>query len=62
MEVSVTIGESLTMDWNGDGTEITEPVTIDNITRALVHKINTNPDTKGLITAYNGDLCIRFKC
>lgn len=58
VEVSVTIGESLTMDWNGDGTETTEPVTIDNITRALVHKINTNPDTKGLITAYNGDYAL----
>lgn len=46
------------MDWNGDGTETTEPVTIDNITRALVHKINTNPDTKGLITAYNGDYAL----
>lgn len=58
VEVSVTIGESLTMDWNGDGTETTEPVTVDNITRALVHKINTDPNTKGLITAYNGDYAI----
>lgn len=57
-EVSVTIGESITMDWDGDGTATTEPVTDLNLTRALVYKINSNPDMKGSITAYNGDYSI----
>ncbi|MFA6740075.1 MAG: flagellar hook-associated protein FlgK [Arcobacteraceae bacterium] len=57
-EVSVTMGELITMDWDGDGTATTEPVTNSNLTRALVHKINSNPDMKGSITAYNGDYSI----
>ncbi len=57
-EVSVTIGESITMDWNGDGTSTTEVVDDTNLTRALVHKINSNPDFNGLIVAYNGDYSI----
>lgn len=54
-EVSVSIGESITMDWNGDGTETTETVTSLNATRALVHKINSDFNMKNLVTAYNGD-------
>lgn len=57
-EVSVTMGELITMDWDGDGTATTEPVTNSNLTRALVYKINSNPDMKGSITAYNGDYSI----
>lgn len=54
-EVSVTIGENITMDWNGDGTETTEAVDENNLTRALVEKVNLNADLKNLVTAYNGD-------
>ncbi|QKF76419.1 flagellar hook-associated protein FlgK [Arcobacter defluvii] len=57
-EVSVTIGESITMDWNGDGSETTEVVSESNLTRAMVHKINSDPDLKNYVTAYNGDYSI----
>lgn len=57
-EVSVTIGESITMDWDGDGTETTEIVDDTNLTRAIVHKINSNPDFNDLVVAYNGDYSI----
>lgn len=57
-EVSVTIGESISMDWDGDGTVTTEAVTTSNLTRALVYKINSNPNMKDSITAYNGDYSI----
>lgn len=56
-EVSVTMGESLTADWDSDtGTADTAQV-IDqnNLTRALVFKINSNADMKDSIVAYNGD-------
>jgi flagellar hook-associated protein 1 len=33
-EVSVTIGDSMTMDWNGDGTATTQTVDSTNLTRA----------------------------
>jgi flagellar hook-associated protein FlgK len=56
--VSVTIGESITMDWNGDGIESTQKVDSSNLTRALVHKINSNANMKDSITAYNGDYSI----
>jgi len=55
-EFSVTVrnGESMNFDLDGDGTS--EAVTVDasNYVRALAHKINTNTDTKDLVTAYNG--------
>jgi flagellar hook-associated protein 1 len=54
-EVSVTIGDSMTMDWNGDGTATTQTVDSTNLTRALVEKINTNADVKDLVVAYNGN-------
>lgn len=57
-EVSVTMGESITMDWNGDGTKTTEQVDSSNLTRALAYKINSDPDMKGSITAYNGDYTV----
>jgi len=57
-EVSVSFNESITMDWNGNGTETTENVNASNYTRALVHKINTNEATKDLVTAYNGNYSI----
>ena len=57
-EVSVTIGESISMDWDGNGSVTTEAVTTSNLTRALVYKINSNPDMKDLVTAYNGDYSI----
>jgi flagellar hook-associated protein 1 len=56
--VSVTMGESITMDWNGDGTETTETVDSSNLTRALVHKINSDANMKDSITAYNGDYSV----
>lgn len=57
-EVSVTIGESITMDWDGDGIDTTEVVTESNLTRAMVHKINSNANLKDFVTAYNGDYSI----
>jgi len=54
-EVSVQFGESLTLDWNGDGTETTETVDADNYVRALTHKINTTTDLANLVQAYNGN-------
>ena len=57
-EVSVTMGELISMDWDGDGSVTTEAVTTSNLTRALVYKINSNSDMKDLVTAYNGDYSI----
>ena len=70
-DVSVTIGEYVpdvtkpkdiitglypNVDFDGDGTA--DPVNADNAIRALVFKINTNSNTKDLVTAYNGDYSI----
>ena len=57
-EVSVIMGESIPMDWDGDGSVTTEAVTNSNLTRALVYRINSNPNMKDSITAYNGDYSI----
>ena len=57
-EVSVVMGESITMDWDGDGSVTIEAVTNSNLTRALVYRINSNPNMKDSITAYNGDYSI----
>lgn len=69
-EVSVTIGQTVPdttkprdlitgeyppLDIDGNGTTIVDE---NNLTRALVFQINNNKDTKGLITAYNGDYSI----
>lgn len=56
-DISVTIGESVTMDWDNNSAtaDTSEPITEDNLIRAIVHKINTNADTKDLVSAYNGD-------
>ena len=56
-EVSVKIGDSIDFDEN-PLTINSEPITFSNLTRALVHKINTNPNMKDSITAYNGDYSI----
>lgn len=57
-EVSVTMGKFIAMDWDGDGSVTTEAVTNSNLTRALVYRINSNPNMKDSITAYNGDYSI----
>lgn len=59
-EVSVTIGESLLADWDNDSStpNTTQTVDLNNLTRALVYKINSNPNMKDSITAYNGDYSI----
>ncbi|MDD2895657.1 MAG: flagellar basal body rod C-terminal domain-containing protein [Aliarcobacter sp.] len=56
-EVSVTMGESLTADWDNDSStaDTTQVIDLTNLTRALVFKINANSDMKDSITAYNGD-------
>lgn len=58
--VSVTMGESLTADWDGDPNTADTTQTIDqnNLTRALVFKINSNADMRDSIIAYNGDYSI----
>uniref|UniRef100_UPI0040488063 flagellar hook-associated protein FlgK n=1 Tax=Aliarcobacter sp. TaxID=2321116 RepID=UPI0040488063 len=58
-EISVTIGTYL-KDSNGndvdlDGDNLPDLVDENNLTRALVYEINTNINTKSLVTAYNGD-------
>jgi flagellar hook-associated protein 1 FlgK len=55
VEVTITEGEQLTFDVDGDGNDELVTVDKDNAIRALVYKINTLSDTKDLITAYNGD-------
>mgnify|MGYP003571693001 CR=1 FL=1 len=52
--VSVTYGESLTFDWNGDGTATTDTVDENNYVRAMVYKINNNTGTAASVKAYNG--------
>jgi flagellar hook-associated protein 1 len=62
-EVSVTMGDNLTADWDNDSTtaDTTQVIDINNLTRALVLKINANADTKNLVTAYNGDYSLDSK-
>ena len=59
-EVSVAIGESVTADWDNDSNtaDTAQIVDEDNLIRALVFKLNTNTDTKNLVTAYNGDYAL----
>ncbi len=52
-EITITINHGEEIDIDGDGT--LEIVDKDNIVRALVAKINTNTNTLGKITAYNGN-------
>lgn len=54
-EVSVTFEESLTLDWDGDGTETKLTVDNSNYIRALEHKINTTTGLSNLVQAYNGN-------
>lgn len=56
--VSVQFGESITMDWNGDGTATTDTVSASNYQRALVHKINSDEQMQDLVVAYNGNYSI----
>ncbi len=56
-EVSVKIGDTIDFDEN-PLTFNSEPITLSNLTRALVHKINTNSDMKDLVVAYNGDYSV----
>jgi flagellar hook-associated protein 1 FlgK len=62
-EVSVKIGDSLVANWDNDlnTPNTTQVIDKDNLTRALVFKINTNTDTKNLVTAYNGDYSLDAK-
>lgn len=53
-EISVNIGDNI-KEPNGN-TLFT--VDKDNITRAMTYLINTNPNLKGIVTAYNGDYSI----
>jgi len=53
--VSVRIGESITGDWDGSGVLSTQVVDNDNITRAMMVKINNSSDMSKFVTAYNGE-------
>ncbi|RBQ30192.1 flagellar hook-associated protein FlgK [Aliarcobacter vitoriensis] len=53
--VSVRIGESVTGDWLGDGNITTMVVDNDNLTRAMMVKINNDPNMSKVVTAYNGE-------
>ena len=59
-EVSVTMGESLTADWDNDvnTADTTQVIDQNNLTRALVFKINSDANMKDSIVAYNGDYTI----
>jgi flagellar hook-associated protein 1 FlgK len=64
ISVTVTNGETLSesdlnYDINGDG-DTSDDVTVDkdNVVRAMVAKINTNPDLSNSIKAYNGQYSI----
>jgi flagellar hook-associated protein 1 FlgK len=59
-EVSVTMGESLTADWDNDSNtaDTAQVIDLNNLTRALVFKINSNTNMKDSITAYNGDYIV----
>lgn len=64
-DISVKFGENITdlngnaVDLDGDSTNgVSNTVSASNYLRALVYKINTNVNTKDLVTAYNGDYSI----
>lgn len=59
-EVSVTIGDSLSADWDNDPltANTSETITESNLTRAMVFKINADTNMREYITAYNGDYSI----
>ena len=59
-EVSVAMGESLTADWDNDSStaDTAQVIDLNNLTRALVFKINSNTNMKDSITAYNGDYIV----
>ena len=58
--MSVTIGESLTGDWDNDPNtpDSTMVVDNDNITRAFMVKINSDSNMSKLVTAYNGEYTV----
>ncbi|MCT7482151.1 flagellar hook-associated protein FlgK [Aliarcobacter cryaerophilus] len=55
--VSVKIDEIITGNWDGDPNtpDTTMPVDNNNITRALMFKINSDPNMSKLVTAHNGE-------
>src|SRR5574344_739617 len=57
--VSVKIGETITGNWDGDpntpDTTMTVDVNNDNLTRAFMVKINSDPNMSKLVTAHNGE-------
>lgn len=59
-EVSVKIGDPLVADWDNNPltANISETITKDNLTRALVFKINSDTNMSDYITAYNGDYAL----
>lgn len=59
-EVSVRIGDSLVADWDNNPltANTSETITKDNLTRALVFKINSDTNMSDVVTAYNGDYAL----
>ncbi|PRM89854.1 flagellar biosynthesis protein FlgK [Aliarcobacter cryaerophilus] len=55
--VSVTIGETIIGDWDGDPNTALTTMTVDNdnLTRAFMVKINSDPNMSKLVTAHNGE-------
>lgn len=55
--VSVTIGETITGNWDGDPNtpDTTMTVDNDNLTRAFMVKINNDSNMSKLVTAHNGE-------
>ncbi len=55
--MSVKIGETITGNWDGDPNtpDTTMTVDNDNLTRAFMVKINSDPNMSKLVTAHNGE-------
>ncbi|HRM99626.1 MAG TPA: flagellar basal body rod C-terminal domain-containing protein [Aliarcobacter cryaerophilus] len=55
--VSVKIGETITGNWDGDPNTPDTNMTVDNdnLTRAFMVKINSDPNMSKLVTAHNGE-------
>ncbi len=61
--VSVKIGETITGNWDGDPNtpDTTMTVDNDNLTRAFMVKINSDPNMSKLVTAHNGEYTLDAK-
>lgn len=57
-EISVEIGDTASVDLNGDGTLTTETIDEDNYIRILAYKINHDTNISENVIAYNGNYTV----